>query len=75
MQRRRIGALDVSVVGLGCNNLGPRLDAARTADVVHAPLDAGVNFFDAADLNGEGWWDLSRDELAEVDTLMSVDHV
>ena len=54
MQHRRIGALDVSVVGLGCNNFGPRLDAAGTAGVVHAALDAGVNFFDTADLYGEG---------------------
>lgn len=54
MQRRRIGALDVSAVGLGCNNFGPRLDAADTALVVHAALDAGVNFFDTADLYGEG---------------------
>lgn len=54
MQRRRIGSLDVSVVGLGCNNFGPRLDAAGTAEVVHAALDAGVNFFDTADLYGEG---------------------
>jgi len=54
VQRRTIGTLEVSVVGLGCNNFGPRLDAARTADVVHAALDAGVNFFDTADLYGEG---------------------
>ena len=54
MQHRTIGSLRVSVVGLGCNNFGPRLDAARTADVVHAALDAGVNFFDTADLYGEG---------------------
>jgi aryl-alcohol dehydrogenase-like predicted oxidoreductase len=54
VQRRSIGTLEVSVVGLGCNNFGPRLDAARTAQVVHAALDAGVNFFDTADLYGEG---------------------
>jgi len=54
VQHRTIGSLRVSVVGLGCNNFGPRLDAARTADVVHAALDAGVNFFDTADLYGEG---------------------
>ena len=54
MQRRAIGTLEVSVVGLGCNNFGPRLDAVRTAEVVHAALDAGVNFFDTADLYGEG---------------------
>ena len=54
MDRRRIGALEVSVVGLGCNNFGARLDAARTADVVHAALDAGVNLLDTADIYGSG---------------------
>lgn len=54
MRRRTIGTLEVSIIGLGCNNFGPRLDAARTAEVVHAALDAGVNFFDTADLYGEG---------------------
>ena len=34
METRRIGALEVSVVGLGCNNFGGRLDAAATAAVV-----------------------------------------
>ena len=54
MQQRRIGTLEVSVVGLGCNNFGRRLDALRTADVVHAALDSGVCFFDTADLYGDG---------------------
>ena len=54
MQQRRIGSLAVPVVGLGCNNFGRRLDASRTADVVHAALDSGVSFFDTADLYGEG---------------------
>jgi aryl-alcohol dehydrogenase-like predicted oxidoreductase len=54
MERRDIGSLQVSVVGLGCNNFGPRLDATHTADVVHAALDAGINFFDTADLYGGG---------------------
>ena len=53
MDRRRIGALEVSVVGLGCNNFGVRLDAERTAAVVHAALDVGINFFDTADIYGE----------------------
>src|SRR5215203_486971 len=52
MNRRRIGALDVSVVGLGCNNFGRKLDAGATAKVVHAARDAGVNFFDTADIYG-----------------------
>jgi aryl-alcohol dehydrogenase-like predicted oxidoreductase len=53
MERRRIGSLSVSLVGLGCNNFGRRLDAARTADVVHAAIDAGIDFFDTADVYGE----------------------
>lgn len=52
MRTRNIGSLKVSVVGLGCNNFGMRLDEARTAKVVHAALDAGVNFFDTADIYG-----------------------
>jgi len=53
MKTRAIGALRVSEIGLGCNNFGGRLDAARTADVVRAALDAGINFFDTADVYGE----------------------
>jgi aryl-alcohol dehydrogenase-like predicted oxidoreductase len=52
METRRIGSLEVSRVGLGCNNFGWRLDAGQTADVVHAALDAGINFFDTADIYG-----------------------
>ncbi|HTR78217.1 MAG TPA: aldo/keto reductase [Gemmatimonadaceae bacterium] len=52
MQTRRIGSLDVSVVGLGCNNFGGRLDATATSAVVHAALDAGITFFDTADIYG-----------------------
>ena len=52
METRRIGSLEVSVVGLGCNNFGRRLDAAATARVVHAALDAGINFLDTADIYG-----------------------
>jgi hypothetical protein len=39
METRRIGSLNVSVIGLGCNNFGRRLDADRTAAVVGAALD------------------------------------
>ena len=52
MEKRRIGSLQVSVAGLGCNNFGWRLNADATASVVHAALDAGVNFFDTADIYG-----------------------
>jgi aryl-alcohol dehydrogenase-like predicted oxidoreductase len=54
MEKRRIGSLEVSVVGLGCNNFGRRLDADATAAVVNAALDAGINFFDTADIYGNG---------------------
>ena len=54
MERRRIGSLEVSVVGLGCNNFGWRIDAAETRKVVDAALDAGVDFFDTADVYGGG---------------------
>lgn len=49
---RRIGALDVSVVGVGCNNFGRKLDERATAKVVNAALDEGINFFDTADIYG-----------------------
>jgi aryl-alcohol dehydrogenase-like predicted oxidoreductase len=52
MTRRAIGSLDVSLVGIGCNNFGARLDQAGTSAVVHAALDAGINFFDTADIYG-----------------------
>lgn len=51
---RRIGSLEVSAVGLGCNNFGGRLDEQATARVVHAAIDAGINFFDTADIYGGG---------------------
>ncbi|MBD0319837.1 MAG: aldo/keto reductase, partial [Gemmatimonadetes bacterium] len=52
MDTRKIGSLDVSVVGLGCNNFGSRLDAEATRAVVHAALDAGVTLLDTADIYG-----------------------
>jgi aryl-alcohol dehydrogenase-like predicted oxidoreductase len=52
MKTRRIGTLTVSVVGLGCNNFGMTIDERQSADVVHAALDAGINFFDTADMYG-----------------------
>ena len=54
MEFRRIGSLEVSAVGLGCNNFGTRLDAGATAAVVEAALDAGVTLFDTADVYGAG---------------------
>lgn len=53
MDTRSIGTLDVSVVGLGCNNFGMRLDQEQTTAVVHAALDAGVTYFDTSDSYGD----------------------
>lgn len=52
MEQRHLGPLSVSLVGLGCNNFGTRCDERRSAEVVHAALDAGVNLFDTADVYG-----------------------
>ncbi len=54
MEYRPLGQLQVSVVGLGCNNFGMRLDAAQTKAVVDAALDAGITYFDTAESYGRG---------------------
>ena len=54
MRTRRLGSseLEVSVVGLGCNNFGGRIDEPAARAVIDAALDAGVTFFDTADVYG-----------------------
>lgn len=54
MDVRRLGnsGLKVSVIGLGCNNFGMRIDQAQTQAVVDAAIEAGINFFDTADIYG-----------------------
>jgi aryl-alcohol dehydrogenase-like predicted oxidoreductase len=54
MEKKQIGSLEVTAVGIGCNNFGWRIDAQGAAAVVDAAFDAGVNFFDTADIYGEG---------------------
>jgi aryl-alcohol dehydrogenase-like predicted oxidoreductase len=55
MRYRRLGdsGLVVSVVGLGCNNFGRRIDLERTRAVVDAAIDVGVTLFDTSDSYGE----------------------
>ena len=53
-ERVVVPGLAVSVVGVGCNQFGARLDAAETAAVVDAALDAGITFFDTAESYGGG---------------------
>ena len=54
MQYSSLGnsGLQVSVVGLGCNNFGRLCDESQTTSIVHAALDSGITFFDTADIYG-----------------------
>jgi aryl-alcohol dehydrogenase-like predicted oxidoreductase len=56
MRYRSLGesGLQVSVVGLGCNNFGSRLDVDGTRTVVDAAIDAGITLFDTSDTYGPG---------------------
>jgi aryl-alcohol dehydrogenase-like predicted oxidoreductase len=56
MEHRALGqsGLRVSAVGLGCNNFGRRCDYAESKAVVRAALDAGITFFDTANVYGRG---------------------
>ncbi len=54
MEYRRLGqtGLKVSVVGIGCNNFGMRIDVDKTREVLDAAIDAGINFLDTARMYG-----------------------
>ena len=52
MRTRPLGTLEVSVVGLGCNNFGGRIGDEQTFAVIEAAVDAGITFFDTADIYG-----------------------
>src|SRR5438874_2026564 len=54
METRKLGGLEVSVVGVGCNHIGVTVDRAGTDAIVGAALEAGVTFFDTADEYGTG---------------------
>ena len=54
MEKRKVGSLAVSVVGVGCNNFGGRIDETRTEQVINAALEQGINFFDTADMYADG---------------------
>ena len=54
MEQRALGELQVSVVGLGCNNFGMMIDAEATQAVVDAAIDAGITYFDTAESYGRG---------------------
>jgi hypothetical protein len=54
MRYRSLGTsgLEVSVVGLGCNNFGRRLDVNGTRAVIDAAIDEGITLFDTAETYG-----------------------
>ena len=56
MQKRKLGASgpEVSLVGLGANNFGRRIDFAATRSVVEKALDCGITLIDTADAYGNG---------------------
>jgi aryl-alcohol dehydrogenase-like predicted oxidoreductase len=54
MKLRKLGDAgpQVSVVGLGCNNFGMRIDLAASCEVIQKTLDLGITLFDTADIYG-----------------------
>ena len=54
MNLRNLGksGLRVSLVGLGCNNFGQRMDLESSRAVIHKALDCGITLFDTADVYG-----------------------
>ena len=56
MESRQLGARgpELSVLGLGCNNFGMKLDQDASIAVVHAALDAGITHLDTAEMYGQG---------------------
>ena len=66
MRYRALGdsGLLVSVVGLGCNNFGGRIDLQRTRAVVDAAIDVGITLFDTAEMYGnDGGSELALGEV------------
>ena len=53
-ERVVVPGLEVSLVGVGCNQFGWRVDSEGTRAVVDAALDAGITFFDTAETYGDG---------------------
>ena len=56
METRSLGAsgIQASLVGLGCNNFGMKIDLAASRAVIDTALDVGITCFDTADMYGKG---------------------
>lgn len=65
MEFRRLGntGLQVSTIGVGCNNFSARCDFEASRRVVHKALDLGITFFDTSDSYGKGG---SEDYLGQI---------
>ena len=65
MDQRTIGSLNVSLVGLGCNNFARKIDQTASTAVVAAALDSGITLFDTADRYGAGEYAFSGEGRSE----------
>ncbi len=56
MEYRNLGraGVKVSAIGIGCNQFGGKVDKDGTKEIIHKALDEGINFFDTADVYGNG---------------------
>jgi aryl-alcohol dehydrogenase-like predicted oxidoreductase len=56
MAYRRLGhsGLQVSVIGLGTNNFGPRIDYPAAERVLRQAVDTGINLIETSNTYGEG---------------------
>jgi aryl-alcohol dehydrogenase-like predicted oxidoreductase len=72
MRYRRLGdsGLVVSVVGLGCNNFGRRIDLDATREVVNTAVEHGITLFDTADTYGESETFLGESLLGRRDDVV-----
>lgn len=66
MEKRGLGELEVSTMGLGCMGMSEFYDAAdekQSIQTIHRALDLGINFFDTADMYGVGGYYSSSEQL------------
>ena len=71
MEYRPLGdsGLVVSVLALGCNNFGGRMDIQSSLRVVDAAIDLGITLFDTADIYGNLFGNIGGSEIALGDML------